>query len=77
MNKKFDITGRSAGVPGVSSIEDTLDEFIRGVEPVTTMTVQIYERQKRALKQAALDRKTTVKALLMEIIDLHFPSTKQ
>ena len=35
------------------------------------MPVQIPERLKHALKQAALDRKTTVKALLIEMIEGH------
>jgi hypothetical protein len=37
--------------------------------------VQIPERLKQALKQAALDRRTTVKGLLIEIIDGHLAAT--
>jgi len=33
-----------------------MDHFIEGAEPMTTMTVQLPERLKQALKQAALDR---------------------
>jgi hypothetical protein len=44
---------------------------------MTAVTVQIPERLKRALKQAALDRKTTVKALLIEIIEGHLATMKQ
>lgn len=47
-----------------------------GAEPMTTMTVQIPERLKHALKQAALDRKTTVKALLIELIEGHLAASK-
>jgi hypothetical protein len=46
------------------------------VEPMTTMTVQIPERLKHALKQAALDRKTTVKAFLIELIEGHLEASK-
>ena len=44
---------------------------------MTTMTVQIPERLKHALKQAAFDRKTTVKALLIELIEGHLAAIKQ
>jgi hypothetical protein len=44
---------------------------------MTTITVQIPERLKHALKHAALDRKTTVKALLSEIIEAHLTASKQ
>ena len=54
-----------------------MDRFVSGAEPMTTMTVQIPERLKHALKQAALDRKTTVKALLIELIEGHLIATKQ
>jgi hypothetical protein len=67
---KFEISGR--GRP-----EQTMDRFIEGAEPMTTMTVQIPERLKHALKQAALDRKTTVKALLIELIEAHVLVDKQ
>jgi hypothetical protein len=53
-----------------------VDRFVAGVEPMTTMTVQIPEQLKHALKQAALDRKTTVKALLIEIIEGHLEASK-
>jgi hypothetical protein len=43
---------------------------------MTTMTVQIPERLKYALKQAALDRKASVKALLIELIEGHLVATK-
>jgi hypothetical protein len=71
MKGKFDITGRTPGHPGPAPIDDVMDRFIDGAEPMTTMTVQLPERLKHALKQAALDRKTTVKALLMELIEQH------
>jgi hypothetical protein len=50
---------------------------LSGKEPMTTMTVQIPERLKHALKQTALDRKTTVKALLIEMIEGHLAASKQ
>jgi len=58
-------------------MEQAMDHFIAGEEPMTTMTVQIPERLKHALKQAALDRHTTVKALLIELIEGHLAATKQ
>jgi hypothetical protein len=36
------------------------------------MTVQIPERLKRALKREALDRDTTIKNLLIEILEAYF-----
>jgi hypothetical protein len=76
MKGKFEISGRTAAHPAPSARDEAMDRFIEGVEPMTTMTVQIPERLKHALKQAALDRKTTVKALLIELIEEHF-ATKQ
>jgi hypothetical protein len=76
MKGKFDIPGRTAGYPSPAPIDAVMDRFIDGAEPMTTMTVQIPERLKHALKQAALDRKTTVKALLIELIEQHLTTTK-
>jgi hypothetical protein len=79
MKGKFDIPGRVPGHPSASPtvMDDAMDRFVSGTEPMTTMTVQIPERLKHALKQAALDRKTTVKALLIELIEQHLTTTKQ
>jgi hypothetical protein len=77
MKGKFDITGRTSAHPTPSPVDDAMDRFIEGAEPMTTVTVQIPERLKHALKQAALDRKTTVKALLSEIIEAHLTASKQ
>jgi hypothetical protein len=68
-SKKFEISGRGAGQtrPSTTLHGQTTDRFIEGAEPMTTMTVQIPERLKQALKQEALDRRTTVKALLIEM----------
>jgi hypothetical protein len=77
MMGKFDITGRTPGHPAPAPVDDAMDRFIEGTEPMTTMTVQIPERLKHALKQAALDRKTTVKALLIEMIEGHLAARKQ
>jgi hypothetical protein len=74
MKGKFDITGRPSGHAAPAPVDDAMDRFIEGTEPMTTMTVQIPERLKHALKQAALDRKTTVKALLIEMIEGHLAS---
>jgi hypothetical protein len=76
MKGKFDITGRTAEHPSSSPMDDAMDRFVSGAEPMTTMTVQIPERLKHALKQAALDRKTTVKALLIELIEGHLAASK-
>jgi hypothetical protein len=76
MKGKFDITGRTAGHTSTSPVADVVDRFVSGAEPMTTVTVQIPERLKHALKQAALDRKTTVKALLIEIIEGHLATMK-
>jgi hypothetical protein len=77
-SKKFEISSRTAGPSGLSTPErdQVMDRFIEGTEAMTTMTVQIPERLKHALKQAALDRKTTVKALLIEIIEGHLTAVK-
>jgi hypothetical protein len=76
--KKFEISSRTVGQSGPSSTvrDQATDRFIEGTEAMTTMTVQIPERLKHALKQAALDRKTTVKALLIELIEGHLAATK-
>ncbi len=77
MRGKFEIAGRTAGSAEPSPHIDVIDRFVTGTESMTTMTVQIPERLKHALKQAALDRKTTVKALLIELIEGHLAATKQ
>ena len=77
MKGKFDIAGRTPGHAGPARVDDAVDRFVSGTEPMTTVTVQIPERLKHALKQAALDRKTTVKALLIEIIEGHLAASKQ
>jgi hypothetical protein len=77
MKGKFEISGRTAAQPVPSPRDDAMDRFIGGAEPMTTVTVQIPERLKHALKQAALNRKTTVKALLSEIIEAHLTASKQ
>jgi hypothetical protein len=76
MKGKFEIAGRTAG-PTSAATDDAVERFVSGAEPMTTMTVQIPERLKHALKQAALDRKTTVKALLIELIEEHLIASKQ
>jgi hypothetical protein len=76
MKSKFEIAGRTPGHTGPAPIEDAVDRFVSGAEPMTTMTVQVPERLKHALKQAALDRKTTVKALLIELIEEHVLASK-
>jgi hypothetical protein len=77
MRGKFDIAGRTSGPASTSLIDDAVDRFVSGAEPMTTVTVQIPERLKYALKQAALDRKTTVKALLIEALEGHLAAIKQ
>jgi hypothetical protein len=76
MKRKFEITGRTSGRTSAAPIDAVVDRFVSGAEPMTTVTVQIPERLKHALKQAALDRKTTVKALLIEIIEGHLAAMK-
>lgn len=77
MKGKFDISGRTATPPQSSPMDDAVDRFVAGVEPMTTMTFQLPVRLQRILKQAALDRGTTVKALLIELIESHLVTTKQ
>jgi hypothetical protein len=77
MKGKFNITGRASGHTDPSPMDDAMDRFVSGAEPMTTMTVQIPERLKHALKQAALDRKTTVKALLIEMIEAYLVEIKK
>jgi hypothetical protein len=69
MKGKFDIMGRPP-------IDDAVERFVSGAELMTTITVQIPERLKHALKQAALDRKTTVKALVIELIEERLTAIK-
>lgn len=77
MKGKFEIGGRAAGSPAPSTRDDALDRFIEGAEPMTTVTVQIPERLKHAFKRAALDRKTTVKALLIQAMEDLLAASKQ
>jgi hypothetical protein len=78
VTKKFDITGRrtAQAVPSASDIDQEMEHFIAGAESLTTMTVQIPERLKRALKRQALDRDTTIKNLLIEILEAYFAERK-
>jgi hypothetical protein len=77
--KKFEISGRGPNRPPSAAIahEQAIERFIDGTEPITTVTVQIPERLKRAYKQAALDGKTTVKALIIEAMEAHLIAIKQ
>jgi len=68
--KSFDITGTKKNQDDESV--QKLETFISGSEPQTTMTVQIPDRLKFALKKEALNRKTTVKKVLIEILDNYF-----
>ena len=78
MTKKFDITGRHTVQTAkvTSDIDEDMEHFIAGAESLTTMTVQIPERLKRALKREALDRDTTIKNLLIEILEGYFADLK-
>jgi hypothetical protein len=75
MTKKFEIAGRPGQPPAVSTTE--LDHFISGEERMTTITVQIPERLKRALKRAALDRDMTIKDMLIELLEAHLAESKE
>jgi hypothetical protein len=77
MKGKFEIPGHIAGRATLAPTDDAVERFVSGAEPMTTMTVQVPERLKHALKQAALDRKTTVKALVIELIEEHLATSKQ
>jgi hypothetical protein len=79
VTKKFDIPGRKTAPAAKAppAIAEELEQFIAGAEPITTMTVQIPERLKRALKREALDRDTTIKNLLIEILETHFAEDNQ
>ena len=78
MTKKFDITGRHTVQTAkvTSDIDQDMEHFIAGAESLTTMTVQIPERLKRALKRLALDRDMTIKNLLIEILEAYFADIK-
>jgi hypothetical protein len=77
MKGKFEISGRTAAHPAPAPMDDAMDRFIEGAEPITTVTVQIPERLKHAFKQAALDDKTTVKALLIKAMEDFLAARKQ
>ena len=68
--KSFDITGTKKNQDDESV--QKLETFISGSELQTTMTVQIPERLKFSLKKEALNRKTTVKNVLIEILYRHY-----
>jgi hypothetical protein len=78
VTKKFDITGRHTVQTAkvTSDIDEDMEHFIAGAESLTTMTVQIPERLKRALKRLALDRDTTIKNLLIEILEAYLTDIK-
>ena len=78
MTKKFDITGRNTVQTAkvTPDIDQEMEHFIAGAESLTTMTVQIPERLKRALKRLALDRDMTIKNLLIEILEAYFADIK-
>jgi hypothetical protein len=78
VTKKFDITGRHTVQTAkvTSDIDEDMEHFIAGAESLTTMTVQIPERLKRALKRLALDRDMTIKNLLIEILEAYFADLK-
>jgi len=78
VTKKFDITGRHTVQTAkvTSDIDEEMEHFIAGAESLTTMTVQIPERLKRALKRQALDRDMTIKNLLIEILEAYFADIK-
>jgi hypothetical protein len=78
VTKKFDITGRHTVQTAkvTSDIDEDMEHFIAGAESLTTMTVQIPERLKRALKRLALDRDMTIKNLLIEILEAYFTDIK-
>ena len=78
MTKKFDITGRPTAQTAKSTPDraQEMEHFIAGAESLTTMTVQIPERLKRALKRQALDHDTTIKNLLIEILEAYFADSK-
>jgi hypothetical protein len=78
VTKKFDITGRHTVQTAkvTSDIDEDMEHFIAGAESLTTMTVQIPERLKRALKRLALDRDMTIKNLLIEILEAYFTDMK-
>jgi hypothetical protein len=79
MKGKFDISGRTTGHAGPSPtvMDDAMDRFVSGMETMRTMTVQLPERLIYAFKQAALDRKTTMKALLIEAMETYLSASKQ
>ncbi|MEE9148435.1 MAG: hypothetical protein V3U27_13655 [Candidatus Tectomicrobia bacterium] len=74
MTKKFDITGRNTSPPAgpPPATGQDMARFIAGAELQTTMTVQIPARLKRVLKRQALEHDTTIKNLLIEILEAHF-----
>lgn len=78
-SKKFEIAGRRADPPGPSGAvhDEAMERFIAGTEPVRTMTVQLPERLIYAFKQVALDRKTTMKAVLIEAMEAYLAAIKQ
>jgi hypothetical protein len=76
MKAKFDIARKPAATSAAPR-DQTIDRFVAGTEPMTTMTFHIPERLKRALKQAALDRDMTVKDVLITMIEAQLAELNQ
>lgn len=72
--KSFDITGKKKHEENESA--QKMDKFVSGSETQTTMTVQIPERLKLALKWDALTNHTTIKKRLILILESYFTNNK-
>jgi hypothetical protein len=60
-----------------SPSDAAMERFISGDEPMTTVTVQIPTRLKRALKREAAEQDRTIKEILIDLLEVHFAANKQ
>jgi uncharacterized pyridoxal phosphate-containing UPF0001 family protein len=77
MTRKFNTTG-NVSIGGTRSPEviSKIERFTAGAGPMTTITVQILGRLKRAFKRRMVDQDTTMKGLLIEILESYFVENK-
>jgi hypothetical protein len=62
------VGGESYVLPAADGVEDKLDEFVAGQEPITTMTFQLPTRLHTELKSYAVASRQKVKDVLIRFI---------
>jgi len=67
--KDFVITKTNAPKEGYPEQHQHMERFISNSEPQTTMTFHLPQRLKISLKREALNNNTTIKNLLIQILE--------